>query len=351
MSADITAILDDLAAGRIDTAEAYRRIHAASAAEESGDPTPHGDASSEDDASTDAHGPGEHGAGAGPTGTRDDRASGDGRGPRRGADRGFLDQFSIPEEARAGLRTAWQVVSGMAESVGETVSATMSSAPRRARTESREDVVTVPSDIDRVRLRCAGRRVRVVGDRAVSGLEIEGRHSRRRLGRIVEVDVEGHIAPDLSVLKKFQVPTDLDGVKDLGLGKEVVVRVHPDLPVDVDLSGGALRISGVERLGQVRVTAGPVEIRGVHQIEDGLFQACNAIVSGPIDTGRSRLRVESGNLTVHLDEGANVAVRASARTGLVVWPDGGQADEYVVGNGAAWLDLTCLVGRIAVRTD
>jgi len=47
--------------------------------------------------------------------------------------------------------------------------------------------------------------------------------------------------------------------------------------------------------------------------------------------------------------GSNVSVRGKAQTGMISWPEGGEVDEYVMGNGSARLDLTCLVGRIAVR--
>jgi len=157
-------------------------------------------------------------------------------------------------------------------------------------------------------------------------VQIGGKHTRRRIGRVVEIGIDGHLAPDLGVLKRFRFPTGMDGVKDLSFGREVTVRVHPDLPVDIELSGGSLRASGVERFGRVRVTAGVTEIDGVHQIE-----------------------VESGNLNIKLAGGSNVSVRGKAQTGMISWPEGGEVDEYVMGNGSARLDLTCLVGRIAVR--
>ena len=326
MSADITAILEDLAAGRIATAEANRRIADARGQEQ---PAPGSQS-----------GPAE---GAGPRrGASEDETSGGGKGP--------LSGFAIPPEAKEGLRSAWRVVSGVAESVGETVASTMSPGPRRASGESEpQKHVDVASDLDRVRLNCTGRRIRLIGDRSVSGLQIEGKHTRRRVGGVVEVGIDGHLAPDLGVLKRFRLPADMDGVKDLGLGREVTVRVHPDLPVDIELSGGSLRATGVEHLGRVRVTAGATEIDGVHQLEDGLFQAGNGTITGCIDSGRSQIRVESGNLLIKLAKGSNVSVRGKAQTGMISWPEGGDVDEYVMGDGAARLGLTCLVGRIAVR--
>ena len=85
MSADITAILEDLAAGRIDTAEANRRIAAA------GQDQPTSGVTSGPDC-----GPGpRHGA------SEDDAP---------GADSSSLGGFTIPSEAKEGLRSAWRVV-------------------------------------------------------------------------------------------------------------------------------------------------------------------------------------------------------------------------------------------------
>ena len=87
-------------------------------------------------------------------------------------------------------------------------------------------------------------------------------------------------------------------------------------------------------------------------MEDLLSQAGGISVSGPISSGRSRLRVESGNLTVHLTKGSNVTIRGEARLGRISWPGGSEGvDEYVVGNGSARLDVAVVMGMATIRTE
>ncbi len=336
---DLSPILDDLAAGRIDAAEASRRIEAAnrSAARREDTGTPPAAGAEGPDAAAQGSTPEDSQAGSGP-----EDASGAGAGSRRGL---FDEPWNrMPPEAREGLRSAWQRVTGVAEQVADAASA--GRAPGGPGSAGPDQA----GQVRQVRVRCVGRRVTIIGDPGTPGVKVEGEHTRRRMDDAVEISSKGHIGPDLSGLLKLRFPKDAEGFKDLGLGPELVIRMHPDLALDIELSGGALRLSGMPEIGTVRVTAGAADITGVHRIDDALFQAGGATVTGPIDTGRSRIRVESGNLTVKLAEGANVAVRAEVQTSVVSWPDGGpEVDEYVVGNGSARLDLSAVMGRIAVR--
>ncbi|AXE39429.1 hypothetical protein [Acidipropionibacterium virtanenii] len=344
---ELSGILADLAAGRIDAAEASRRIEAVNqqadedraeqdaTSEPASAPTPDQGAGEEDTAGEGM------GAGAGDTPS----------GAQAGS-RGFFDESwnRVPPEAREGLRSAWKRVTGVAESVVDAAGgATGSPRPGQrgpgGTDEASHDTVT------RLSVRCVGRRVTIIGDPATPGVQVEGKHNRRRIGDIVEITSEGRIAPDLSGLLRLRFPKDSEGLKDLGLGPELVIRMHPDLALDVELAGGALRLSGVPDVDSVRVTAAVADIADIRHIGEALFQAGGSTLVGPIDTGRSRIRVESGNLTVKLAAGSNVAVRADARPGLISWPDGGSSvDEYIVGNGSARMDMSTVMGRIAVRT-
>nr|NLI51487.1 zinc ribbon domain-containing protein [Propionibacterium sp.] len=76
-----------------------------------------------------------------------------------------------------------------------------------------------------------------------------------------------------------------------------------------------------------------------------------ATVEGPIGEGRSRIRCESGTLTLTLTEGANVTLRGQANLGRIAWPgDGtGAVDEWIVGNGSGRLDLDIVMGTATIR--
>lgn len=209
-----------------------------------------------------------------------------------------------------------------------------------------------PGGLSRVSVTAVGRRVRIEGDPSVSTLSIDGPHVLRRVGTVMEVNSTNEIGPSFQGFSLIRPPRNLDDLRDLGLGKELIVRVNPSLVVDAEITTGGLRTVGVPRLGRIRVTAGGSTLEDVQEVEDLLSQAGGISVSGPISVGRSRLKVESGTLTVHLTKGANVAIRAESRLGRVSWPGGGEGvDEYVVGNGSARLDIAVVMGMATVRTE
>ncbi len=197
-----------------------------------------------------------------------------------------------------------------------------------------------------------GRRVRIEGDPTVSTLTIDGPHVLRRVGTVMEVNSTGEFGPSFQGFSLIRPPRNLDDLRDIGLGKELTIRVNPKLIVDAEVTTGGLRTVGVPRLGRIRVTAGGSSLDDVHEVEDLLSQAGGISVSGPISMGRSRLRVESGTLTVHLTKGANVTIRGEARLGRITWPGGGEGvDEYVIGNGSARLDVAVVMGMATIKSE
>ena len=204
----------------------------------------------------------------------------------------------------------------------------------------------------RVSVTAVGRRVRIEGDSSVSTLTIDGPHVLRRVGTVMEVSSTGEIGPNFQGFSLIRPPRNLDDLRDISLGKELVVRVNPKLIVDAEVTTGGLRTVGVPRLGRIRVTAGGSTLEDVEEIEDLLSQAGGVTVEGPISLGRSRLKVESGTLTVTLSKGANVTIRGEAKLGRISWPDGNdKVDEYIVGNGSARLDVAVVMGMATIKNE
>lgn len=209
-----------------------------------------------------------------------------------------------------------------------------------------------PGGLTKVAITSVGRRVRIEGDASVSTLVVEGQHVLRRNGTVMEVSSTGEFGPSFHGFSLIRPPRSLDDFRDIGLGKELLVRVNPRLVVDVEVTTGGLKTSGVPRLGRVRVTAGGCSIEGVDEIGDLLTQAGGVNVEGPISTGRSRLKVESGSLSVLLTQGANVTVRGEARLGRISWPDGNDnVDEVIIGNGSARLDISVVMGMATIKVE
>ena len=225
-------------------------------------------------------------------------------------------------------------------------------APGPAPEDTTTDGGPKAGGLARVAVTAVGRRVRIEGDPTVSTLTIDGPHVLRRVGTVMEVNSTGEFGPSFQGFSLIRPPRNLDDLRDIGLGKELTIRVNPKLIVDAEVTTGGLRTVGVPRLGRIRVTAGGSSLDDVHEVEDLLSQAGGISVSGPISMGRSRLRVESGTLTVHLTTGANVTIRGEARLGRITWPGGGEGvDEYVIGNGSARLDVAVVMGMATIKSE
>lgn len=320
---DLNSILQDLAAGRIDQAEAARRIDRLQAG---GDPER--EATPDQAADEALHQPAAEAPGA-------------------------------PQEASWGsiARDLLGAAGGLASSAAHTVEATMSQA-REQQAGSAEDLGPSPLrpkgslGVQRITVRATGRRVRIVGDSSVATLSADGPHVLRRNGEALEVASDGELGPSLDGFNLIRPPRSLDDLRVLGLGKELLLRVNPDILVDVEVTAGSLTTSNVSWLGKVRVTAGSAHLNQVVEVTDALVQAGSARVRGRLDRGRSRVRVESGNLVVELAADANVEVRAEAQLGRIQWPGGaGQLDSWVAGNGDARLDIGVVMGAATVRQD
>jgi hypothetical protein len=139
----------------------------------------------------------------------------------------------------------------------------------------------------------------------------------------------------------------------------LVVRMHPDLPLEVEMSAGALSVAGVRGPIQARVAAGSAKIDGLAAPLTASVDAGSLKVSGVLQEGASRVRCNAGSVVIHLERGSSLRIRARAELGSIVLPDGpemawvaGRGDrEVTVGDGAASLDVETSMGNIRVSAD
>ena len=229
--------------------------------------------------------------------------------------------------------------------------------PRRSPTPGGEETPrTKPRPIntggvERITVRAVGRRVRIVGETSVATLSADGPHVLRRNGSVLEVSSDGEVGSSVDGFSILRAPRSLDDIRSLGLGKELFLRVNPNIIVDVEVTAGSLNTERVPHLGKVRVTAGGAKLLDVREINDVLVQAGQATIKGAITTGRSRVRAESGSLNIELADESNVTIKGDAQLGKVSWTGGhdGLGDEVVMGNGSARLDIEVVMGYAQVR--
>ena len=304
----MTAILEDLAAGRIDAAEAARRIDALKAAE----------AAAADDTL---------------------------REPTN-------------EELASGGRTAEDETDPWAASTDRPQHATYTTesfgVPAAEAAEPSETHRSKPvntNGVDKISVRAIGRRVRIIGESSVATLAADGPHVLRRNGSVLEVSSDGELGASLDGFSILKAPRNLDEFRSLGLGKELFLRVNPDIEVDVEVTGGSLNTERVPHLGKVRLTAGAAKLLDVEEVKDALIQAGQATIKGTITRGRSRVRAESGSLSIHLADASNVTVHGESQLGKVSWSGGhtGAGDEVVMGNGSARLEVEVVMGHASIK--
>ena len=298
-SPDIKPILDELAAGRIDAAEAARRIDALKASESTSETTSE------------------------PTN----------------------EQLS----ASAADSDAWAAVSD------EPQQADHRSAVPESEKSADEPVRVKPVNtggVERISVRAIGRRVRIIGETSVATLSADGPHVLRRNGSVLEVSSDGELGASLDGFSILRGATrSLDDFRSLGLGKELFLRVNPNVIVDVEVTAGSLNTEQVPRLGKVRVTAGAAKLLDVTEINDALVQAGQATIKATITSGRSRIRAESGSLSITLADDSDVTVSGESQLGKISWTGGhnGAGDEVVMGNGSAKLEIEVVMAHALVR--
>jgi len=321
----MTSILEELAAGRIDAAQAARRIDALKAS-----------------------------AAASPA-------------PEAAAAPIAPEATAAPAAPEATAEPSDEDLAGRSDSDSDSDSdpwAAATDRPQHAtyRTESfvppaepeEEPVRRKPvntTGVERISVRAIGRRVRIVGETSVATLSADGPHVLRRNGSVLEVSSDGELGASLDGFSILRAPRNLDDFRSLGLGKELFLRVNPNIIVDVEVTAGSLNTERVPHLGKVRVTAGGAKLLDVAEINDALIQAGQATIKGTIKTGRNRIRAESGSLSIALHDDSNVTVTGEAQLGRVSWSGGhtGSGDEVVMGNGSAKLDVEVVMGHAAIR--
>jgi len=274
---DITVILDDLAAGRIDAAEAKNRISALGT-QATAEPTPE-----------------------------------------------FSTDWPLPPD----------------ETPEEETQPPFEPNPPRA-----EKI----NGISKVLIRATGRKVKILPDSQVSTAAAEDVHQVKRNGSTMEIIGDKEFSGVIDALSWVKSVRGMDDVKALGFGKELTVRVNPALEVDIDLKGCQLMVAGLPHIGKVRLTAGGATITGARTVSDLLLQMGQVTISGHFTEGWSRIRCESGQVTLEVARDSDVVIRADAQVGRVSW-EGCEAEdgEVTIGAGTAHLDMGVVFGHGVVR--
>ena len=203
-------------------------------------------------------------------------------------------------------------------------------------------------------IRAIGRRVRLIGEPAITGVAVDGPHVVKRDGDTLAINSEGDMGVSLDGFTMLRTRSVGDLKSHVnGFAKELSIRVNPSLQVEVEVTGGSVVAERLPNLTKVRVTAGTAKVADVDGPIDLLVQAGSANLDAQLTKGRSRVRVESGAANVTLRRGSDVRVHSEAQLGKVSWTGAvsGQSKDVEIGRGRAALDVEVLVGTAQIASD
>ena len=204
--------------------------------------------------------------------------------------------------------------------------------------------------VSKILVKATGRKVKIIADPQVSTAAAEDVHQVRRSGTTLEIRGDKEFTGVVDAISWARSLRSLDDVRALGIGKEMTVRVNPALVVDIELTGSSLVVSEVPHIGKVRLTAGSATMTGARCVSDLVLQAGQATICGLFTEGWSRIRCESGQVVVDVDPTSDVVLRADAQLGRVTWEGKDDVDgELTLGAGTAHLDVGVVIGHAAIK--
>jgi hypothetical protein len=217
--------------------------------------------------------------------------------------------------------------------------------------------------VDRVVVQASARPVRVVADPTVATLTVDGPHTVRRDGGTVRVEVPVTPSSDGPGSYRYERKAGLSRWISQAtlLGVPLTVRLNPDLPLEVEVMAGSVDITGLRSELTFSVTAGSLKATDCTGPVVGTVSAGSARLDVRPTSGRSHIRAESGSVDLRLQPGSDVRVTARAELGevkikaldgssstKVVQGDG--AHEVVLGSGTALVEVDVVMGSVKVRT-
>jgi hypothetical protein len=229
--------------------------------------------------------------------------------------------------------------------------ATYDPAPAPASTEG----------VARVRIEASLRKVEVIGDPSVRGASAEGPHQAWHDGDTLVIEGED-IEDELREIRHnargyastFSFSRSGRSAVMIGRQKALVVRMNPDLPLEVRVDAGALTTRGVHGPITAKVSAGSARLDGFAAPIDVEVAAGGIKGTGRLDSGASRVRCDAGSVKLHLERGSSVEVNGEAHLGKVTL--GGRESSGVlndvssvtIGGGDGTLDIECNLGSVKV---
>jgi hypothetical protein len=218
-----------------------------------------------------------------------------------------------------------------------------------------------PGDARSVRIRSSYRALEIVGDPTVARIHVTGEHSVTTQGDALVVSTPGPLDDDQggdgARFSFAALPRTLNWVRSWR-ERQVQIRVNPDLPVVLELTGTELHVGRLRAGLSGRVTASALRLDDVEGVFD--LEVNSSSVKGRVlPTGSSRLAAESSSVRLSLSRGADLVVEATNRMGKLTLPDGdesplsleGETRRMTVGSGRDRLVLDAVMSSVTLQSS
>ena len=208
----------------------------------------------------------------------------------------------------------------------------------------------------RIRVQASARKVEIIGDPSVREAVADGRHEAWRDGDTLVIEGEWDLDREDFRSAGFSFSRHRSAVM-IGNHTALVVRMNPDLPLEVRVEAGALTTTGVRGPIRAHVAAGSARLDGFEGPLDVDVAAGGFKGRGRLDHGHSRIRCDAGSVKLQLDRRSSVTISGEAHLGKVevlgqrstgVLNDSACA---TIGMGEAALDIECNLGSVKVTDD
>jgi hypothetical protein len=211
-----------------------------------------------------------------------------------------------------------------------------------------------------VRITTTARTVRIIGDTTISEAEIEGHHRAWRDGDTLNISG----GDDFGTGEGFSFRSRRRSYRDWRewpemaewrrITEPLIVRVNPRLAVAAELSAGSLSVIGMQGPVAADLAAGSARLEAVTGPLDVTARAGSVRIQGQLTSGTSRIRCDAGSVSIRLDPGSSVRVRAHVELGRVkfrgqVATPSGTCD-VVVGAGEGLLDIEAAMASVDITT-
>ena len=251
------------------------------------------------------------------------------------------------------------------EILGQVAAGTITAAEGAARLEALAPIGTPVATLDppapgvlhataptrRVRVLSQFGSAEIVGDPSVAFAVADGPHRARQDGDTLVIE---HAAWDGDGSFSFGSGQKNVVINGFDVKRRIlVIRMNPNLPLDVGVQAGNVRVDGVHGSITGEVQAGNCKVSDFRGPIALIVQAGNVTADGRLDFGASTIRCEMGSVKVRLEKGSSVRITARTTMGKMSIDGAGgeRAGNATIGGGAATLDCECTMGSVKVIAD